>query len=58
MEAVQHQGLAPFNPNKGYVVFRNVKDFGAKGDGGLSSSFHAVVMGVYTHANYMLDAFQ
>ncbi|KAF3932783.1 hypothetical protein ABW19_dt0207364 [Dactylella cylindrospora] len=31
---VQHQGLAAFNSNpQGYQVFRNVKDFGAKGDG-------------------------
>ena len=34
MENIRHQGLAPFNPDKSYVVFRNVKDFGAKGDGG------------------------
>lgn len=34
MEQVKHQGIAPFNPDKGYQVFRNVKDFGAKGDGG------------------------
>ncbi|KAF3927655.1 hypothetical protein ABW21_db0201676 [Orbilia brochopaga] len=31
---VQHQGVAAFNANPGaYKVFRNVKDFGAKGDG-------------------------
>ncbi|KAF3087237.1 hypothetical protein TWF569_011355 [Orbilia oligospora] len=31
---VQHQGLAAFNSNpQSYQVFRNVKDFGAKGDG-------------------------
>jgi glucan 1,3-beta-glucosidase len=29
---VQHQGVAPFAGN-GYKVFRNVKDYGAKGDG-------------------------
>ncbi|EIW63632.1 exo-beta-1,3-glucanase [Trametes versicolor FP-101664 SS1] len=34
MEQIQHQGSAPFNSNPGgYQVFRNVKDFGAKGDG-------------------------
>lgn len=34
MEAIKHQGTSPFNPNTaGYQVFRNVKDFGAKGDG-------------------------
>lgn len=34
MENVKHQGIAPFNAAPGtYQVFRNVKDFGAKGDG-------------------------
>lgn len=28
---IKHQGVAAFNPNAGYQVFRNVKDFGAKG---------------------------
>lgn len=29
-----YQGTSAFNPNPGsYQVFRNVKDFGAKGDG-------------------------
>ncbi|GAP92470.1 putative glycoside hydrolase family 55 protein [Rosellinia necatrix] len=32
LENVQHQGVAPFAGN-GYKVFRNVKDYGAKGDG-------------------------
>lgn len=34
LETIQHQGKAAFNadPN-GYQVFRNVKDFGARGDG-------------------------
>ncbi|KAL7928405.1 glycoside hydrolase family 55 protein [Trichoderma chlorosporum] len=31
-ENIAHQGVAPFAPS-GYTVFRNVKDFGAKGDG-------------------------
>ncbi|KAK5118314.1 hypothetical protein LTR62_002827 [Meristemomyces frigidus] len=31
---IKHQGIAAFNPNPStYQVFRNVKDFGAKGDG-------------------------
>ena len=31
---VKHQGIAAFNPSPNtYQVFRNVKDFGAKGDG-------------------------
>ncbi|CAL1705010.1 unnamed protein product [Somion occarium] len=34
LETIEHQGIAAFNPNPGsYQVFRNVKDFGAKGDG-------------------------
>ncbi|CZR68353.1 related to beta-1,3 exoglucanase precursor [Phialocephala subalpina] len=34
MEGITHQGIAPFNAAPGtYQVFRNVKDFGAKGDG-------------------------
>ncbi|CAA7270475.1 unnamed protein product [Cyclocybe aegerita] len=33
-ETIKHQGRSPFNPNpNGYVVFRNVKDFGAVGNG-------------------------
>ncbi|TFK33476.1 exo-beta-1,3-glucanase [Crucibulum laeve] len=34
MQSIKHQGKAPNNPNpNGYTVFRNVKDFGAVGDG-------------------------
>lgn len=34
LETIKHQGTSPFNPNpSSYQVFRNVKDFGAKGDG-------------------------
>ncbi|KAL2357866.1 exo-beta-1,3-glucanase-like protein [Cryomyces antarcticus] len=34
MENIKHQGIAAFNANPaGYQVFRNVKDFGAVGDG-------------------------
>lgn len=37
LENISHQGLAAFNSNpSGYQVFRNVKDFGAKGDGELN----------------------
>lgn len=31
--ASKNQGKAAFNPDTSYVVYRNVKDFGAKGDG-------------------------
>ncbi|KAF4624064.1 hypothetical protein G7Y89_g14110 [Cudoniella acicularis] len=33
-ETINHQGVAPYNPQgSAYQVFRNVKSFGAKGDG-------------------------
>ncbi|GLB43041.1 putative glycoside hydrolase family 55 protein [Lyophyllum shimeji] len=34
MQSIKHQGISAYNPNPGgYQVFRNVKDFGARGDG-------------------------
>jgi glucan 1,3-beta-glucosidase len=33
MDDIKHQGIAPEEPDTSYQVFRNVKDFGAKGDG-------------------------
>ena len=34
LQSIKHQGLAAFNSNpSSYQVFRNVKDFGAVGDG-------------------------
>lgn len=36
MEEIAHQGKSPYHPDAGYMVFRNVKDFGAVGDGGMS----------------------
>ncbi|PPQ70273.1 hypothetical protein CVT26_014562 [Gymnopilus dilepis] len=34
MQTIKHQGKAPLNPSaSSYTVFRNVKDFGAVGDG-------------------------
>lgn len=33
LETIQRQGSAAYNPDKSYKVFRNVKDYGAKGDG-------------------------
>lgn len=34
LETIHHQGTSAFNPSpSSYEVFRNVKDFGAKGDG-------------------------
>ena len=31
LESIKHQGVAAFRKNSTYQVFRNVKDFGAKG---------------------------
>lgn len=33
LQNIKHQGTSAFNPNSTYQVFRNVQDFGAKGDG-------------------------
>lgn len=33
MGDIDHHGRASFNPDVSYQVFRNVKDFGAVGDG-------------------------
>ncbi|KAI9815139.1 MAG: hypothetical protein M1827_002982 [Pycnora praestabilis] len=33
LEDINHQGLSPFNEDDAYIVFRNVKDYGAVGDG-------------------------
>ena len=33
MEEIEHQGKAPFQNDTAYQVFRNVKDYGAVGDG-------------------------
>ena len=34
LEKIKHQGISAYNPDPtGYKVFRNVKDYGAVGDG-------------------------
>jgi glucan 1,3-beta-glucosidase len=33
MQSIKHQGIAPYDGDASYPVFRNVKDYGAKGDG-------------------------
>lgn len=35
LEDIPHLGTAPYYPDKLYQVFRNVKDYGAVGDGGM-----------------------
>lgn len=41
LESIAHQGVAAFNPDPSYSVFRNVKDYGAKGM--CSSLFYRVL---------------
>lgn len=36
LEDIPHQGRSPYFPDSLYQVFRNVKDYGAVGDGGRS----------------------
>jgi glucan 1,3-beta-glucosidase len=33
METIKHTGISPFLNDSSYAVYRNVKDYGAKGDG-------------------------
>jgi glucan 1,3-beta-glucosidase len=33
MQNIAHQGKMPYNGDANFKVFRNVKDFGARGDG-------------------------
>jgi glucan 1,3-beta-glucosidase len=33
MQSIKHQGVAPYSGDASYPVFRNVMDYGAKGDG-------------------------
>ncbi|KIY43610.1 glycoside hydrolase family 55 protein [Fistulina hepatica ATCC 64428] len=33
LQSIEHQGIAPYNSNSSYQVFRNVQDYGAVGDG-------------------------
>ncbi|KAK5945682.1 hypothetical protein PMZ80_002889 [Knufia obscura] len=38
METITRQGQAAYNPDKSYKIFRNVKDYGATGDGNTDDS--------------------
>ncbi|KAF8312652.1 exo-beta-1,3-glucanase [Clavulina sp. PMI_390] len=33
LQSITHQGTSPYNTDSSYKVYRNVKDYGAKGDG-------------------------
>ena len=51
LSKIAHQGTSPFLSNSSeYVVYRNVKDFGAKGDGSTddSAAFNAAITGTQT----------
>jgi hypothetical protein len=37
MEQIAHRGKSSFNPDSTYTIFRNVKDYGARGDGGMAN---------------------
>lgn len=43
MEQIAHGGKASFNPDASYTIFRNVKDYGARGDGGESANMALVL---------------
>lgn len=43
IEQIAHRGKASFNPDPSYTIFRNVKDYGARGDGGESANMPLVL---------------
>jgi glucan 1,3-beta-glucosidase len=51
MEEVAHQGISAYNPDPNYKVFRNVKEFGAKGDGGERETLSADARGLIWSAD-------
>lgn len=56
LSKIAHQGTSPFLSNSSeYVVYRNVKDFGAKGDGSTddSAAFNAAITGTQTIVGLM-----
>ncbi|KAK4124790.1 glycoside hydrolase family 55 protein [Parathielavia appendiculata] len=49
MEDISRHGIAPFNPDKDYRIFRNVKQWGAKGDGVTDDT--AAIHAAISHGN-------
>jgi hypothetical protein len=44
MDEIDHLGISPYHPDGiNYQVFRNVKSFGAVGDGGTYLAYHLSV---------------
>ena len=48
LEQIKHQGVAAFNPNPSYQVFRNVKDFGAQGQAGIFFPAYVTILTMYS----------
>lgn len=52
MEEIAHQGRSPYFPDLRYQVFRNVKDYGAVGDGGRRAFHGGITYTVLTERSH------